>query len=195
MFRYSFPGILLVICGCSYKYSPIDSFQLPISGYDKKISNELIYRYEFIPIDTIQNKYFKKALKKNMAFIKVEITNNGKDIISTNDLRFISYSNYQPVEIVTSEIVKRKMHQIPFIHILYFIPGFFISSEAVKYYPVLAPIGIYHIIRSIKANANFNNDFITGSILDKQIMPGERITGWICVHDLNRSNYSLLIRK
>ena len=76
-------------------------------------------------------------------------------------------------------------------YFLYFLPGLFVIDGKVRYYPVLAPIGIYNFFVAKKANNNFQQEFIDNNILGKTILPYKTQNGWLGVKNIDIENYTI----
>jgi hypothetical protein len=127
------------------------------------------------------SKYSQNAQKQDLAFVQVKVLNRTADTIRLAESRLQAFVDYQAVEILAPAKVSKQLRQKKAKYFLYLLPGLFYTGNGIIYYPVLAPLGVYHYIRASKANKAFEKDFMGRSLLGQEVAPGGMAAGWVCV--------------
>ncbi|MFO7863851.1 MAG: hypothetical protein R6U85_07610 [Salinivirgaceae bacterium] len=193
--------IVFSLTGCAVRYKRISPTILDYDSHNLKNGISIAYKFDVLKIRGNQ-RYARKARKKNVKLIAVKITNNTDSIINIGkQAAFFSGENLvQPMEpLDTKETIK----QSGAVYLPYFLLSFLrlytSDGNSVKSYPIGLAIGPALAVgnMSIAGSANkklFNelNDF---NILRRDIKQGETVYGIIGVRSMPYGEFSLKLIK
>jgi len=176
--KYLLIFLSILFSSCATRY--IAPFSLPAIKTAEVEHGKVSLFYKEAPLNEKGN-YVKNAQKKDYHFVQVILINqSSEDILLTHE-NIQAFVEYQPAEVVVPRVVQRKLRQKKAWYFLYLIPGIFVTTEGVSYYPVLTPVGVYNFIRASIANREFYESFMVESLIGQKVQSGQTASGWVCI--------------
>jgi len=138
-----------------------------------------------------EGSYANKAARKDLHFIYVKVSNNTDSIVYLNKDQFGVYVDYSSIDPMLARDVKRKIKQRPGYYFFWchtalfgvnYGNGLTVSNfSGIGVGATGVTFGIYNYVVGRKANKQFYEEFMSQSVLNKEIPAREVVEGWICI--------------
>jgi hypothetical protein len=175
-----FSLLTIILLSCAAPYHIINPGQMSLSNYKSNGSLDYAIRGNVLT-DAGNTRYANKEMKTGLRVIAVEVENKtDKPILLREHARFYSGSkNIYPVE---AQQIQHQLKQPAGLYMLWSLLWVVIyqcdnnDCSAIPL-PVGVAIGAGNMSKAKKANKAFLDELTANNILDKKIMPGEKVKG------------------
>lgn len=161
--RLAFLGMLLVMSLFSQCARPFQPLALETRSYSQTEASEgLQIAYDTFDILTVSNnrRYVKKALKQNLKFLPVKLTNTTGDTIALNRNELQIFGEYEAI--ATPGLQKlRRIRQVSWPYLLFIMGDFGLSGGGgdvelrLTYFPIGTAYGVSNFVVARVANSRF----------------------------------------
>ncbi len=167
-----FVAILFTSCASTYKVIEPNRTNFPPSSKEGKVS--LAYRYDVLR-EAGNKKMGKSEIRNDVRVVAIKLTNLSDSIIDIKrDLTF--YCGAYPVTLMTPFQLKTQVQQSWWAYSLFCIGCLTFAPLDVI---VFGGIGVGNMMVASNANNQFLNEAIKFDITNKQLKPGETMSGLI----------------
>ncbi len=181
--------VVLLGSGCAASYKAINPRELYFTAHSMRDGIEVSYKYNVLQ-EKGNKKLAKKEGRRDIQVIAIKLTNNTAQVVNVkNDLDFFAGDKpiypMQPVDI-KNHIRQSVASYLPYL-LLTFVSVVFSNGNSVAALPVGLVLGpgvtAGNMAVAATANKRFLQELTDFNILNRDVRPGETVTGIIGVRD------------
>jgi hypothetical protein len=190
----SMVSMLLLISACATAYRPVPPASIEMMTKGDDAGMEYAYLLDVL-VYSRNKKYAKKEVKTGFRIVQLQITNQSDDIIRVRD-DVKMYIGGDEVKLVDIPMLHQQLKQKSLLYLLYGLIWINITTcNGGTCEDSLLPVGLaiaaFNIAFASDSNKRFERDLMYQNIIDKEIEPGQTVSGMLGFYSYSMGHLSL----